>query len=322
MDLRHIPFDEIDREDRTFEIRGFHESTPLRDSLERFGILEPPWVHGGPGKYFIVDGFKRLEWARENGAEAADLLLLPGTLSTRELWERRIEKRLFEHGPGLAEKVKIAAVLLDLYPEGNVPCHFLSALNLPPRREVLEKWARLQSDGDAVLEILGSGEIADRAVLETSAWDALSRLAVLGILRGLRCSASIQVEIVERIHEISLREERPLSEILDDPSLREILSDEKLNHRRKTQALRDLLTRLRFPRLSRRQRQCEKNIEELALPHSVRIIPPPAFEGDGWRMELAFSNTLELRNALASAGKLIEPDRLGWIMAPDLEEQR
>ncbi|MEN6440856.1 MAG: hypothetical protein ABFD97_19970 [Syntrophobacter sp.] len=322
MEPSRIHFDKIDWEDRSFEIRGFHENTLLQASLTRFGILEPPWVCARHEKYLIVDGFKRLQWARENGAEAADLLLLPEALSTREIWERRIGKKLFEHGPGSAEKVRIAAVLLDLYPAGDIPGHFLSALNLPPRRDVLEKWAHLQLDGAVTLEILGSGEIADRAALETSTWERESRVAILGILRGLRCSASIQVEIVERIYEISLREERPLSELLNDPALREILSDGKVNHRRKTQALRDLLTRLRYPRLSRRQRQCEKNIEELALPHSVRIIPPPAFEGDGWRLELSFSNTLELRNALASAGSLIEPDRLGWILSPELEEQR
>lgn len=320
MELRRISLDTIDWKDRSFEIRSFHEETRLQDSLARIGILEPPWVYEKGGKCSIVDGFKRLHWARENGGETTGCFLLPDTLSVREIWERRIEKKLFGQGIGPAEKAKIAAVLLGLYPRGDVPAHFFPPMNMPPRRNVLEKWARLYSDGAATLEILGSGEIADRAVLETSHWDMESRGAVLRVLRDLRCSASIQVEIVERVNEISLRAERSLLDILNDPAVREILANANQNHRRKTQALRDLLTRLRYPRLFRRQRQCEKDIQALALPASARIVPPPAFEGDVWRLELSFSNTLELRKALASAARLVDPDRIGPIVAPDREE--
>ena len=44
MDLRFVSVAEIDLDDDGFEIRKFTESARLRESLARFGILDPPWL--------------------------------------------------------------------------------------------------------------------------------------------------------------------------------------------------------------------------------------------------------------------------------------
>ncbi|MFZ2444983.1 MAG: hypothetical protein WAW37_01375 [Syntrophobacteraceae bacterium] len=321
MDFGRIALNEIDWEDRSFEIRAFRDDARLRESLARHGMLDPPWIVRKGGRCSIVDGFKRLAWARETGARDAACLFLPQDLAVRDIWERRIEKKLFEGGLDLAEKAQIATVLLELYPAGDAPGPLLAALGISSRRGMIEKWARLCAAGALVLELLGSGEIAERTAIEVSDWDPESRAAVLALLRSLRCSASIQVEIAERINEVSIREEKSRLDVLDGPEIREILSNNKLNHRQKTLALRDLLARLRYPRLSQRERKFRRDIESLSLPPSVRIAPPPAFEGDGWRMELSFSSPDELRSAINAAGKLAGSNRLDRIFEPEREER-
>jgi ParB family chromosome partitioning protein len=66
-----------------------------------------------------------------------------------------------------------------------------------------------------MLEILAMGAIAERTALLVAGWDERSRNAVLPVLESLRCSASIQVEIVERITEIALRGGKDRSDIIE-----------------------------------------------------------------------------------------------------------
>lgn len=87
-----ISIREIDLEDGTFEIRRFAGHDRLRDSLERFGILDPPWIWRRGGRNIVVDGFKRLRWAAQKGIESIVCRIFPEDFSYSELWQRRIER--------------------------------------------------------------------------------------------------------------------------------------------------------------------------------------------------------------------------------------
>ena len=136
----------------------------------------------------------------------------------------------------------------------------------------------------------------------------------MSVLRALRCSASIQVEIVERMNEIAIREGKTPADILEWESVRKIMSSGELNHREKTHALRECLSELRNPRLSSRRKRFECDVEALGLPRGARIIPPEAFEGGGWRMELSFSGAEELRKVFREAGPMLASDRLDAVL--------
>jgi ParB family chromosome partitioning protein len=321
MDLRFVTLAEIDLDDGTFEIRRFTGSTRLRESLGRFGILDPAWLRERSGKYTLVDGFQRLGWAKENGVRGAVCRIFPEDCDVRELWTRRIEKKIFEREINLAEKAQIMSVLLGLFQPEEIPGFFFSGLNVAKRPEVLRKWASLSDAGSEILAIFASGVIAERAALEVAGRDARSRDCVLRVLEALRCSASIQVEIVERINEIAIREEKAGADIIEDSRVREILGSKELNHRQKTQALRDFLGELRHPRLSARQKRFQQEIEALGLPPEARIIPPVYFEGNNWRMELSFTGPDELRKIFESAGSSVKSDRLN-ILFKAQEQQR
>ena len=318
MDLRFVSLAEINLRDDSFEIRKFAEPARLRESLVRFGILDPPWLRKTGGRHIVVDGFKRLGWAEENGAQGTVCRIFPEDFDAGGLWSLRIEKRLFEQEINLAEKAQIISTLLSVFKPDQIPRLFLSALNVANRPELLHKWASLWAKGPETLEILASGAVAERPAIEVADWDARSRTAVLGVLKTLRCSASIQVEIVEHIDEIAIRDEKVRAEVIETPVAREILESKELNHRQKTLALRELLAELRYPRLSSRQERFRREIQSFELPPRVRIIPPPAFEGNNWRIELSFTGPEELRKGLDSAGALLESDRLETLFRPRL----
>lgn len=313
MDLRFVALSEIDLDDSVFEIRKFADSTRLRESLARFGILDPPWLRGGCDGHTVIDGFQRLCWAKENGAPGVVCHIFPGNSDVRDLWMRRIEKKIFEREPNLAEKAQIISALAGLFEVDEIPRSLLSNLNLANRPEVLSRWALLSNTGTETLKMLASGAISERAAIEVAGWDQRSRDAVFSVILELRCSASIQSEMVERISEIAIREEKTCADIIETPPVREILSSKVLNHRQKTQALREFLAELRQPRLSSRRKRFQREVASLGLPPGVKILAPEAFEGNNWRMELRFTGPEELRKIFRSTGSLLESDRLDTI---------
>lgn len=314
MDFGFVLLDTIDLRDRTFEIRKFGDETGLSRSLARLGILDPPWVCGRGRDHIVVDGFTRLEWARGSGAEGVLCRIFPEGADSRDLWLRRIEGKLFGPDLNLAEKVRIAAVLLGLFTPGDVPRYFFDKLRIPPRPEILRAWAGLAELPPELLEILASGAIAERAALETAGWDPESRAILIPVLRDLRCSASIQAEIAERASEIAIREETGRTDVLSAAEFRDILLAKDMNHRQKTQAIRDYLGRLRYPRLRARERGFQEALGALGLPPCIRIVPPPAFEGNGWRMELTFTGRADLMEAVEAAGDLVRLNRLDPLL--------
>ena len=320
--MRFVSLAEINLHDDGFEIRKFTEPVRLRESLVHFGILDPPWLLKKGGRHIVVDGFKRLRWAEENGAQGTVCRIFPEDFDAGELWSLRIEKRLFEPEINIAEKAQIISTLLAVFKPDQVPRSFLAALNVANRPELLSKWASLWAKGPETLAILASGAIAERPAIEVADWDERSRAALLAALKTLRCSASIQVEIVEHIDEIAIRDEKVRAEIIETHGVREILASKELNHRQKTQALRDLLAELRYPRLSARHERFRREIESLGLPPRVRIIPPPAFEGNNWRIELSFTGPEELRKVLDSAGAIAGSDRLETLLRPRLRRDK
>jgi ParB family chromosome partitioning protein len=313
MDVLFVTLPEIDLDDSSFEVRKFASSTRLMESLACLGIFDPPWLRKKGCVHIVVDGFQRLRWAKEHGARGAVCRIFPEDCDTRELWTRRIEKKIFEREINLAEKAQIISTLLRLFQPEEIPRLFLSGLNVANRPEVLRKWALLSAMGPEPLELLASGAIAERTAIEVAGWDKRSRDSVLPVLRALRCSASIQVEIVEHINEIAMRDDKAGADIMETPHARKIVASKDLNHRQKTQALREFLAELRHPRLSSRQKRFQREIESLGLPSDVRIIPPVAFEGNNWKMELSFTGPEELRKILDSTGSLVESDRLDAI---------
>lgn len=317
-DLRVVAIAAIDLGDKRFEIKKFSAKTGLRDSLDRFGMLDPVWLLEKSGGYIVVDGFKRLGWAKEKMADCAPCRIFAENCDSRKLWAQRIEKKLFEGPSDPAEKAQIVAALAGLFAADGIPRdgvwgRFLSCLGVSGRPEVLRKWALVSERGRGMLEALASGEVCERVAIEIADWDPAGADCVLSLLRKLRCSASIQVEIVERICEIAIREGKTRAGVVEMERVREIMSSEELNHREKTQALREYFSELRNPRLSARRKEFRRDIEALGLPRGARIVSPEAFEGGGYQLELSFSSPEELRRIFRAAAGLVESDRLGEI---------
>ena len=291
-----IRLDDVDVEDDLFAIQSFLADDHLRASLARVGLLHQPWLWAKDNRRcVVVDGFKRLQWARENGIETVSCrVFAAGVVDYELLWRYRVEAKLCGPALNVAEKAQlIAKAAAALSPQYILDC-LLPALGLPPRPELVDAYRRLANAGEALLRAVAGDEVCERAALALVSWKDAERGAMLALLNELRCSASIQAELLERIDEIALARGQERLTVLSEPELQAVLKDRQENRRRKTLLLRELLTRWRFPRLSAREERFASDVKALPLPKRVRLAPPPAFEGEDWHLEFTFSSPGEL----------------------------
>jgi len=298
--LDTVKLRDLNWQERTFAISNFASNHDLHNSLRRCGILHPPWIWAKPdGTKIIVDGFRRIEWARRQGLERVRGLLFPPECDPTKLLLARIEAKLFGPVLNVAEKAQIISRLVQNVPPEAVRNTYSSRLGIAANPETIQTWCRLAASSEHLLAAAALEEISERAALELVSREEDAQLELITLLKELRCSSSIQLEILERVKEIALREESSELQVLEDAEFTGLRSDHDRNHREKTRALRNWLYRRRYPRIKAREERFVRDLAASDLPGNVRILPPPAFEGQNWQLQLHFSNPEELGRGLA-----------------------
>lgn len=313
--LEPVAIEQIDPDDSTFAIRCAGPAADLIASLEAAGILSPLTLRrGATGRFTLVDGHRRYAWARTTGHCTISCLVYPAATDPALLWRLRLEAKLF--GPELnpAEKAQVLTRYAALVDAAELHRRVLPGLGIRTGLGSLEKWQRLAAAEDGFLDLLADGVIAERTALELIDWPAAARLPALGMLRELRPSASIQMEILETVREIACREGLEPAAVLERPAIKRVMSTPGHNHRQKTQGLREVLFHLRFPRLSARTTRVQQLLAAAGLPPTLRVRPPRSFEGGRWSLELVFSSPCELQRDLETARVFAASGRLESAM--------
>jgi hypothetical protein len=324
MERRLLPvrIDTLDWQDQSFAIHSHTRSTFLSESLKRHGVLAPPWLlQTDEGRPVIVDGYKRLKWLEENRATEVECLLFAASCDRRELLIQRLEAKMAGALVNLAEKAQIVARLAEVMPPERVLAEYFPVLNLASRPQAIDRWSRLAAAEKFLLSALANDRLCERVALELIDWPSAEIQRMIALFCELRCSASIQVEIAERIGEIALNHGKSRAEIVDSREVQDILQDADRHHRRKTQDLRDLLQRWRFPRLSARQQRFQRNLDACGLPAPIRIQPPPAFEGNSWQLQIQFSSPSELPKLLAAVQVLAVSSKLPELLEQPVDDE-
>jgi ParB family chromosome partitioning protein len=313
--LSPVYLEDLDWQDQRFAIHTFTRNAFLHDSLERHGVLCPPWLlRTSQGPPVIVDGFKRLKWLKDGGTKGVECWLFEAAGNTRDLMLQRLEAKISGAPLNLAEKAQIVARLAELLPEQQVLQDYFPALGLALRPRAVDRWNRVAAAEKLLLSGLAHDRVCERAALELIDWPVDERHGLIAVLCELRCSASIQMEILEQASEIALIQGKTRTALLASREVQDILQDPDRNHRQRTQNLRDLLQRWRYPRLWARQERFQRDLGECELPPAMRVQPPPAFEGNGWQLQIRFASPEELSQLLISAQALAASQKLPELL--------
>lgn len=305
--LRHasIPLSQLDWRDKTFAIPGYVSDETLERSLKTVGLLTPPTLwEKTPGRFVIVDGFKRL-FRLKDRCDHIEALIYSKAFSESRLLRFRLETKMFSRSLNLAEKVQILAKYASLASKKELQRRICPALGLPGAPDTLSLWCAIAAWPGSHLSFLAHDVIAEKTALLLAPFSVTDREAFLQLIQVLRCSASLQVEILERCTDIAHRDGVRLQQLLETQEIQAIVKDSERNRREKTAAVRELLFRWRFPRLVQKMTQTQRAIAQLPLPQAVSLSPPPHLEGDVWELKLRFRTPEELTTSVQALASLV-----------------
>ncbi len=307
--LKAVPLTAVDWDDARFAVPGYVPDEALHQSLEAVGILHPPTLwEKKPDRFIIVDGFKRLSWLRSRSTHV-QALVFPEEVDEGRLLRIRLESKIFSRALNRAEKAHILARYAALTSEEDLRRRICPALGISCQSETLALWRSIAAWPARHLGALAQDLIGERTALSLAALSEKDREAFLDALAVLRCSASLQLEILERCLDIARRDGIMLHALVEAPEMQAILEDDTRNRREKTAAVRDLVHRWRFPRLHARMANLEEAIAALKMPSALSLLPPPYWEGDVWELRVRFRTPSELTASLAEAEQICGTSR-------------
>ncbi len=302
--LKEVSLAAVDWDDEGFAIPAYVPDEALLKSLEAVGILHPPvmWEKKA-GLFAVVDGFKRLSWLRSRSS-SVQALLFPEETDPRALLRIRLETKIFSRQLNLAEKAHILARYTALTSEEDLRRRICPALRIASPTESLSLWQSIAAWPARHLSLLARDLIAEKTALALAPLPEKDREAFLNLLGALRCSASLQMELLERCLDIARRDGITVRALLGASEMQTILRDENLNRREKTAAVRDIVYRWRFPTIHTKMAKLEGAVEALKMPSALSLLPPPFLEGNVWELRVRFRTPSELAASLTKAEQI------------------
>ena len=304
-EYREIDLQSIDFSDTTFVTSYGFSLSLLKESIDEVGLINPPLLKERPGgTYQIVCGYKRLLVGREMGMGRLRCGILNHTISERETFLISLYDNLSHRQLNTIEKAIVVNALQNLYSVETILFRFLPLMGLSAHHSVLNRISPLIHLDKEMKDAVVEGSMDERAAVKLLSFSHEERDILFGLLLRLRFGKNKQNEIIDTIHDIVKRDGCPVSEVLDSKELREVLDDSNLNIPQKGERVRDFLRKLRYPRIAQVEEGFMEMKRGLNLGENIKLIHPPFFEGEKWRIEFQFSTTDELKENIEKLGSV------------------
>jgi ParB family chromosome partitioning protein len=128
--------------------------------------------------------------------------------------------------------------------------------------------------------------------------------ALVSLIEAYRAGGSKQSKLIEMVYEITMREQKPVSELIGEwlPGEQE---GTDLNRPQQLQEILQALTLRCWPQRTQMEKDFQGFIQELRLPEDACVVASPSFEDDSVELRLRFANCTDLRERWQQISRLI-----------------
>jgi ParB-like chromosome segregation protein Spo0J len=284
---------------------------PLKASIEKFGVINPPYLLKNLDSNFtVVAGYRRLLAVRGLGLPDIVCQILPDNFPLFDALLLNLNDNLAHRQLNNIEKGMILQRLTRFLKREEIVISFMPILGIPSNKQQLELFLDLAELEERIKVSVAMERLSIRVAGLMQGIGKNDRLKINDLFTCLKWSFNQQWETIQWIIEIASREGRSIKEIIDSREIEGVLNYNKMNKPQKVKAIVKILKSRRFLSLSEAEKLFNKGLSELSLPLGVRIIPPPFFEGIYYRLEIAFTKGAELKEKLADLYKLSGLERI------------
>ncbi len=277
MSIQQVNINDILIDDSRFSLKEYlfesgQAQSFLVSSLDKSGILYPIVIYkDNKGLLNLIDGRKRLQYARQNNIQKINATILPEDVPTADVivlilckLKNHIESSVinkvqfvcFAESLNITESwlLESLCVPLGFKPDAEFLIAFKRIYNLPLKIRIFchEKKFSLK-------QLINLTCHSDNLLEQLAEWTSM-----------LHLTASTMDEIAVNLRDYLKAKNRNIEDFVKEPDLLEIL-DSSLSPRGKTEKLRQLLYLKRFPTLSHVNDKIYKTIEKLNLPEQIII---------------------------------------------------
>jgi hypothetical protein len=294
-----ISVSEIDLDPGPFCMSFNFSLEQLKSSIERFGVLNAPYViKGSESRYTVVAGYRRLLALHELGWPEVVCHVLPGNIPPIEALLLNLHDNIFHRKMNEVEKGMVLVRLNRFVKQEALIKEFMPMLGIPANRYNLGILLRVPELEKQVRISIATQRISLRVAGFMMTLDSADRLKVNELFTVLRLSFNQQWEVIQWIVEIASREGRSPKEILEDDGVMDIVNNTEMTNPIKSKTILKILRNRRFPSVVKAEDAFKKGVSRLSLPQGMKITPPPFFEGKKYRLEIGFSQGEELKEKL------------------------
>lgn len=285
----------------------------LVSSFDKSGILYPVVIYkDSKGLLHLLDGRKRLRYAKQNNIQKINATILPEATPTTDIIIFILCNRRNHLESSIINKVQFICFAKSLNPPETWLVETLSVpLGFKPDAGFLNNCKRIYNlpgkirifcheKNYSLKQLINLTSHSDNLLEQLAQWKST-----------LHLTASILDEIAVNLRDYLKSKNKNLEDFLKEPDLLEIL-DSSLSPRDKTEKLRQLLYLKRFPTLSNVNNRICDTIEKLNLPGQITIKWDKTLENKNvdlninlndpkkWDRLLDRLNSKEIKDALGS----------------------
>ena len=296
MKREEILIKDINLKDERFRISRFFSLESLLLSLKEVGLVNPPLVTCRERRLVLVSGWKRVlacqglslnsipVWMVESDDDLQMFLLaFYENLATREF--------------NLLEKAEILLKLKTFgEKEQKIIRHYFPLLEIPKTSYYLDLYLTISRFSRDIKSFIHQKNMSLASLGCLAEFNSRERKLLLPLLQPL--GQNKQKELLEDLHEISLRDGIPAEKILMSEEIGRILHSEKLSPLQRSARILQWLRQKRYPCLSSWREAFEQAMRRSGWPKNISIEPSPFFEEEAVTVQFRFKNEEELRSLL------------------------
>jgi len=305
-----LPLKSLQLEDSVYRITTSDAIDKLKMSIVALGVLDPPIVRQKAFGYQIVAGFRRIDACRLLGRYDIRARMLPTDIDHLSCVRLAITDNSFQRPLNLIETARALNLLAGVAADEMDLSRQAAELALPDNPSLMRKIMSLTSLPAGLQNRLMAGELAMAMALELNRFDSATAESLGRLFADLKLGLNRQRELLTLLIEIARREKMTVSDLLNEPTLRKLLSAPEIDRSQTAGQLRSLLRKRRYPVMSATTASFQDLVRHLSLGPGVKLVPPGHFEGTTYTLAITFDRLDQLHDRSLQIEKLLRSQAL------------
>jgi len=310
-----VDLSRIDIDDDSFRITTEKKNDGLIVSIKNLGLLNLPLLLEKETGYTIISGFRRIDACRRLNWLELRAKVLDSDTDRFNCVKYAIMDNAFQRPLNIIEKSKCFMMLSGFYKDIDSLAEALPVLGLSEHPSMIKKIQTVYDISESLQNSILSNTITLAMALELAELAMDDAEGLITLFNALKLSLNKQREILTQVKEIAIREDIPVTQVLDVPQLKNILENKDLDKNLKARKIRIYLKQRRFPAITASEQSFQEHLKKLNLVKGLELIPPANFEGSTYTLKLTFNSLKELKNLKATLDVFIENPHLKKIVS-------